>query len=173
MTSINGQQIDTVVNALERVHSDTKQMIFELCNGMTEQQVVQTFNQYALDLFSTITIISQNMGKSSEYKFSGYKALFDNAIKINAKLPLEKFTLVILEYAPEIYEENEDCFMKMAIPDTNVKVGNEFNIIRSEVFKLFWKNLSKHEKKLVKETIILMTTYAHAYFYKSLLKNKK
>lgn len=166
-------QLDIVVKALEKVNNETNKMILQMCNGMNESEVIQSFNQQALDLFSKLLTITKRTGKESEYKVGGYKALFDNAIKINARLPLDKFTLVILEFAPDIYQENEDCFLNMSIPDANVKLGNEFSIIRSEMFKSLWKDLSKSDKAAVGEIIILMTTYAHIYFYKTLLLNNK
>jgi hypothetical protein len=172
MTS-NEQRLNNVITSLDRVPQETKQMIFSMTQGMSEQEIIQSFNQKALDLFTLLIIITTKIGKEDEYKMSGYKNLFDNAIKINAKLPVDKFTLLILEFAAEIYAEEEDCFLNMSIPDTNVNVGNEFGIIRSEMFKKLWVVLNKNDKNLLKENIILLTTFAHTYLYKTLIKNKK
>lgn len=87
------------------------------------------------------------------------------------KLPLDKFTLIILEFANEIYSEEENCFMDMTIPDAKLEVGNEFGLIRSEIFKSLWKILDKNHKQIIKEKIILLTTYAHTYFYKTVMAN--
>lgn len=172
MTDQN-KRLDNVINALDKVGIETKQMIFNMSNNMSEIEIIRSFNQSALDLFNLLMEITTRMKKENEYKVGGYKVLFDNAIKYNIKMPIDQFTLVILEFAADIYAENEDCFLNMTIPDTKLEVGNEFNLIRSEMFKTLWKNLNKNDKNDVKEKIILLTTYAHIYLYKTLLKNKK
>ena len=164
-------QLDNVVKSLDRVPIDTRQMIFSMSKGMSELEIIQSFNQQALDMFILVISITKRTGKEKEYQFTGYKALFDNAVKINNKLPLDKFTLIILEFAAEIYAEEENCFLDMSIPDKEVNVGNEFGLIRSESFKILWKTLGRTDKEALKENIILLTTYAHAFLYKTLLKN--
>ena len=164
-------QLESVVQSLDRVPLETKQMIFNMSKGMSELEIIRSFNQQALDMFNLVISITKKVGKEREYQFSGYKALFDNAVKINNKLPVDKFTLIILEFAAEIYAEEEDCFLNMSIPDKEVNVGNEFGLIRSESFKILWKILNRPDKNLLKENIILLTTFAHAYLYKTILKN--
>ena len=61
----------------------------------------------------------------------------------------------------------------MTIPDANVKIGNEFSIIRSKVFKDLWKIIDNDDKNDVKGNIILLTTYAHAFLYKQILSTNK
>ena len=167
---MNTEKLDKVIAALDKVPKETKQMIFDMSCGLTEQEIIQSFNQQTYDFFTCVASIAKKLQKEAEA--DGYRALFDNAVKINKKMPIDKFTLMILEYAAEIYAENEDCFIKMSIPDKNVTIGNEFGIIRSEMFKSLWKILGNEDKTSVKEIIILLTTYAHAYLYKSILKNK-
>lgn len=164
--------LNNVVNALERVDIQTKQMIFSMSCGMSDLEIIRCFNQQALDAFNILMGITTRMKKEGECKVGGYKALFDNAIKINAKLPLDKFTLLILEYAPEIYSQNDDVFLNMAIPETNIKVGNEFSIFRSEMFKKLWKQMNQSDKNEMKNKIVLLTTYAHTYLYKTILSIK-
>ena len=170
MADYNRQKLEKVINALEKVNDETKTLILNMAKSMKEMVIIQSFNQSSLDLFTEILKITTRLGKEGEYKVGGYKAIFDNAIKINVKMPVDKFTLVILEFAPEIYSENENFILNMPIPDTQVGVANEFSMIRSEKFKNLWKTLGSNEKEILKEKIILLTTYAHAYFYQTVLK---
>lgn len=171
MASCTSQQLlEPVIKALDRVKYETKQMIFEMANSMTEQEIIQSFNQQSLVLFNLMSSISKRIGKEREVGASEYKLLFDKAIKINAKLPIDKYTLIILEYAPEIYAEDEDCFLKMTIPDTDVSVGNAYGLIRSKMFQTLWKGLCQEDRKKLRECFILLTTYAHVYLYKNLIK---
>jgi hypothetical protein len=170
----NLEQIEAVINALERVNPATKEMIFAMAKQMSEVEIIRSFNQQALDMFTLVSIFIKQMGKEKEgQKIAGYKHLFDNAIKINAKLPIDKFTLIILEFAPEIYEEKEDCFLNMSIPDKDVRVGNEFSIIRSEMFKQLWRSSNDDHKEQIKNKVIPLTTYAHVYLYKTVMQQSK
>jgi hypothetical protein len=166
------QQLNRVIKALERVDPEINKAVYELSNGMSEMEIVQTFNQHTLDSFNSLINITKKMGKESIYKISGYKTFFENALKINAMLPIDKFTLIILEFAPEIYDENEEVFLKMTIPDAQIEVSNEFGFIRSELFKQLWLSLNKTDKDSVKDNIILLVTYAQAHLYKTLMKKK-
>ena len=166
----SNERLGKVVESLEKVTQGTKQMIFDMAKSLSELEIIQSFNQQSLDMFTIMIEITKRMGCEDKYKVTGYKVLFDNALKINAKLPVDKFTLIILEYAAEIYDEKEDCFLTMPIPDANVNVGNGFGIIRSEMFKNLWKQLGPTDKNLLKDNIILLTTFAHVYLYKTLLK---
>lgn len=167
------QAFDRVIQSLDKVHPDTKKMIFNLSNQMTEMEIIQSFNQQSLYLFTLVSSLAKKMKKEKEYQLTAYKSLFDNAIKINVKMPIDKFTLMILEFAAEIYTEDEDCFLNMTIPDKKCSVGNEYSFIRSEKFKDLWKILDKSDKKTIADNVILLTTYAHAYLYKTIFKNHK
>lgn len=167
---MNNELLNNVVTSLDKVNDETKSMVFSLSKSMSELEIIQTFNQTAFDTFKLIDTISTKMNKQHECSVKGYKVLFETAIKQNIKIALEKYTLVILEFASEIYKEDEDCFMKMTIPDTKVTVGNEFSIIRSESFKKLWMILNSEDKEDIKNHVILMTTYAHAYLYKTIMK---
>ncbi|XWV25189.1 hypothetical protein QJ856_gp0583 [Tupanvirus deep ocean] len=163
------QRLTRVIDSLEKVPRETKQMVFDMAQSMTELEIIRSFNQQALDMFNLMIVITKRMNKEKDCNVAGYKALFDNAIKINAKLPLDKFTLLILEFAADIYAENENCFLDMAIPDAKVTVGNEFGLIRSQMFKNLWKELNQSDKNSLKEVIIPLTTFAHAHLYKTVL----
>lgn len=170
---INEERLNKVINSLEKVPSATKELVLEkMALSMSELEIIQSFNQQAHDLFSLLISITKKLNKEKEYNVSGYKLLFDNTLKFNAKLPIDKFTLLILEFAAEIYAEDENCFLDMAIPDTKVGVNNEFSLIRSEMFKKLWKILENNDKNSLKENIIPLTMYAHAYLYKTLLSKK-
>lgn len=166
---INQERLERVAVALEKVPAAITQEIIKMVNNMSDLEIIQSFNQQSLDLFTHLMEITGKLGKEGEFKVGGYKELFDNASKINVKLPIDKYTLVILEYAVEIYEEREDCFLNMTIPDKKVNLGNEFNIIRSEMFKQLWLLMNGNDRKTIKQDIILLTSFAHAYFFKSVL----
>jgi hypothetical protein len=166
-----------VVSALERVNPETNQMILDMAKGMTEAEIIAQFNQMALDFFNSMISITKKLGSAMEreYGAEAYLIFFKNAIKVNAKLPIDQFTLTVLEFAPEIYREDEDCFLNMDIPDGKLDTNygnNEFSLIRSEKFKKLWKILSATDKETVKKLIIYLTTYAHTFFMFSLLQRK-
>jgi len=168
------QNLNKILESLNRVNDDTKKLIFDIATSMSEIELIQIFNHQTSDFFNAVHGMIRKMGKEREYTVGAYKALFDSAVKINAKKPIDKYALVILEYAAEIYQEDADCFLNMTVPDTTVvSVGNEFNLIRSEMFKTLWKQLNINDRDVIKEKMILLTTYAHAYFYKIILLNKK
>lgn len=169
---MNSKEAD-IINALDRVNPDTKQMIWNISRSISELEIIHAFNQITLDFCSIIIAITKKRGEDHKYKIAGYKVLFDNAIKMNVKMPIDQFTMVILRFAPEIYSENEDCFLNMSIPDKKLEVGNDFSFIRSEMFKSLWKVLDVADKSSVKEKLILLTTYAHAYLYKTVLAKAK
>lgn len=164
------QLLENVIDSIDRVPLDVKQAIFSMSNEMGEMEIIQSFNQQAQDMFASVLYMTKKVNKDKEYNFSGYKVLFDTAIKHNNKLPIDKFTLIILEFAAEIYAGEEDCFLKMSIPDKEVKVGNEFGMIRSESFKILWKLLGRSDKKKLKDQIQSLTTFSHAYLYKTITK---
>ena len=167
------ERLNKVIANLDRVPQETKQMIFNMSCKMSEQEIIQSFNQQAYDLFNLCALLVKKVGKDNEFKVGGYRAIFDNAIKINNRLPLDKFTLLILEHAAELYAEQEDLFLNMKIADKDLSAGNEFSIIRSEMFKAMWKLLGNVDRNKIKEIVIPMTTYAHGYLYKTVLKNQK
>lgn len=162
------QKLQNVIDALDKVPLETKQMIYDMSQNMTEKEIIQSFNQQTIDLLTLLIQITQKTKLDNKYKLSGYKVLFENAIKLNWKLPIDRFTLSILEFASDIYAENEDCFLNMTIPDAKIETGTEFNLIRSEMFKNLWRELDNNDKEQLKEKIIILTTFAHAYLYKSL-----
>ena len=169
----NQDRLNNVVASLERVPMEIKQSIFDMASNMSEAEIIQNFNQNASDSFNKMIEITTRLQKEKEYNMKGYKVLFDRALKINAKLPVDQFTLIILEYAAEIYAEEEDCFLNMTIPDVKLNVNNQFGFIRSEMFKKLWRVLGNQDKEDLKERIILLTSYAHAYLYKTLLLHNK
>jgi hypothetical protein len=164
------QKLDKVIHSIERVPDETKAMIFQMANSMNEMEIIRMFNQETLDMFACVIKIVKDLKKEAEYKIPGYKVFFDNAIKINAKMPIDKFTLTILEYAAEIYAQDEDCFLNMSIPDSKLNVGNEFGLLRSELFKKLWIDMNKRQRDEVTNHVLLLTTYAHTHLYKTLLK---
>jgi hypothetical protein len=61
----------------------------------------------------------------------------------------------------------------MYMPDTKLESGNEFNLVRSEMWKNIWKILNKHDKEEIKKKFILLTVYAHCFFYKTILSKQQ
>ena len=163
--------VNKLIMALTRVNPETNEMIMNIANSTTKSEIISLFNQSALDFFSTVLEITKKLGKEKEFGIGVYMNLFESTLKINVNLPIDQFAASILEFAPDIYAENEDCFLNMQIPDAKVKTGNEFNIIRSEKFKALWISGSPENKNIVKEKIISLTTFCHAYFFQ-LIVNK-
>ncbi len=85
MPDTQEEKLQKVVTALETVNPETQKMIFEMARSMGELEIIQTFNQHTLDLFTLITNTVQIMGKEKDVKFGGYKLLLENALKINVK----------------------------------------------------------------------------------------
>lgn len=163
-------QLERIINTLEKVDEKTKTMVYNLALNMNNMEIIQTFNQRAIDLFITLLKITEEYKKEKEFKIKGYKALFENALKINIKIPIDKFTLTILEFAADIYSENEEYFYGMTIPDTKLNLGNnEFGMLRSEAFKDLWVILTKEHQTKLKNNIVLLTTFAHVHLYKTLI----
>lgn len=167
------RRLEAVVEALTRVNSSTHGIILQIVQKSSEDEIITNFNQIALDFFNQMIAFTQQMNKEQEYNFNIYLGFFEKALKANRSLPIDKFCLVILEFAPEIYAENDDCFMDMHIPDHKLVSENEFSMIRSEKFKQLWKILDHDKKDVCRSQTILLTTYAHAHFYKTVMKNVK
>jgi hypothetical protein len=163
----------TIANALARVDQEINDGIWSMAHGLREADIISLFNQNARDFFNYAIEGTKKMNQEREYGFSGYLSLFERAMSINVGLPIDQFTIIVLEFAPEIYDTKENFFLNMNIPDTTLESENEFNIIRSEKFKKLWKMIQPDEKEGVKKLVISLTTYAHAYFYKLLLNKQQ
>lgn len=166
------QQLSRVAEALLRVPAETNQMIFEMAQQSSEDEIAQMFNQDARDLFDVLARITKRLGCEAEYNINGYSMLFESAIPWKKSAPVDKFSLLILEFAPEIYSEDEDCFLTMNIPDKEVSVENSFGLIRSDMFKQLWKAIGTTERARLKDKIIGLTVHAHTYFYRTALIQK-
>lgn len=162
------EELKTIVNALSQVKPQTTQIIMSLESSMSDMELAQSFNQKALDMFDLVIGITKRLGIESEYKISGYRMLFEQAVKSNVRLPLNNFYKTVLPFAPQIYTENVDYFLNMEISDVEASAENNHVLIRSEPFKRLWKNtkITELERSNIKDNIILLTTYSHAYFIK-------
>lgn len=166
------KQMDNLIKSLERVNPDTKKMVFGISQSLPEVELIKAFNQQSTDLFIALSAISKKMGKEKLFNVAGYHALFSSAVKINHKIPIDKYTLAILEFAADIYDDNEEKLLNIPVADeVHIKVGNEFGLIRTAQFKELWGVLSAVDKQLIKSSLTLLTTYAHAYLYHTLSKN--
>lgn len=171
-SKVNQDRLLRVVDSLDQVAQDIKQEIYDMSLKLDKFEIIRLFNQQAFDLFTIMATITSKLNKEKDYKVGGYRILFENALKINLEAPIDKFTLLILEHAAEIYDENEESFLKMTIPDANIKVGNEFSIIRCEKFKELWKLMDNNDKEILKNNVINLTMYAHAFLYKKISGTK-
>ena len=144
-----------------------------MANNLSDREIINLFNQSAMDFFNLAINITEKMKRAKEFGFVAYKSIFESTLKVNANLPVDKFTVIILEYAADIYDSNEKYFLEMHIPNKELNTGNAFSIIESEEFKKLWLVLNSQDKEIVKEHIISLTSYAHAYFYNLILKPKK
>ncbi len=162
--------LERVLAALERVPEEIQQDVLSLANSMTCEETVQKFNNQAKDNFVILEKIATMCNKYKECNIEGNKKLFDHAVKQKADLAVNKFTLVILEYAPEIYAADHECFLKMSIPESELKVADGFSLVKTTMFKEMWVQLPNDFQCEIIDNMILLTMYAHAYLYKTLLK---
>lgn len=162
----DAERLREVAVALSQVEPDILQMMYDSSREMKKVDVIVNFNQKSRDLFALLNEVSRKTGR--DHGLAGYVAMFESALRINRNLPLEKFTLVILKYAPDIYSEREDRFLSMAVPDAEVSVGNAYGVIRSEAFRDIWLSSSKEHQKRIKSCVIDMTSNAHIYFYQTI-----
>lgn len=163
-------QIVAVLEAVEKVSDEHKQMAFELAKSIDPDGLTLQFNQSARDFFSELISLSTKKGLEKKFNFRAYNILFDTAVGLNKKLPLEKFTLSILLYAHKIFEMDEEHFLGLDIGDVKIQQGNEFGVIQSKEYQALWKTLGSDEKEPLIDQTILMATYALAYLYATILK---
>lgn len=166
---MNDIKLKKIVDALQRVPNETNKSILDMATSFNENEIIQLFNQKAYDLFDNLLMITNSINPNNDYKISSYRYLLDTAIKTNAKVPIDQFALAVLDIAPEIYDENEEFILNMQIKDLQVeKQTNEFDIIKSDKFKNIWRKLSSDNRKILKDIIMMLTVYSHAYFYKKM-----
>lgn len=161
------EQRDTmlrVVAALNGVDEKNKQMVRRIANGYTEIEIVTKFNQAGKDFFVLLNRLTSEAGK--DYGVKGYEKLFHHAIGLRKDWPIDKFTLLILQFAPQVYAEDEQFFLDVKIPDQQVRINNEFGIIKTEAFKELWLTTSEQNRNDLKDACLLLVTFAHAYFVK-------
>lgn len=164
--------LNNVLSALKRVDAKNVAMINQLAKTKSFDEIISQFNQNALDAFNALHRITVHMGCESTCKISAYLNLFKDAISMDSKMPLDRFTLTILEYAPEIYAQNDEVFLNMAVPDVKIGVANEFNVFRSQMFKDLWRNMSAPNRHIIRQRILLLTTYAHTFLCKTLFSQE-
>ena len=113
-------QLQVVVQALERVPRATRQQIYQLSQSAQRADLVTAFNQNARDMFTLLEQISRQCGRYETTKLGSNRMLFDTAIGSHPEIALNKFTLLVLEFAPEIYSRDEEAFLQMTIPTTEI-----------------------------------------------------
>lgn len=171
----DSKTLEKIANALEKVPIDTNNMVMEMAKSMSDTEIIRQFNQYSLDFFGALIEITRSLGKLKECGFEAYNQFLHIAIKTDAKMPIDQFSVVVLEFAPSIYREDEDMFLGMNIPDSQMHgqfANNEFSIIRSDKFKNLWRSLSDAHKEEIKTHVINLTISAHAFFYQNIINYK-
>ena len=157
-------QLIAVSNSLSRVPEGTRNMVNAFATNMSESEVISKFNENAMDLFDVLLELERRMNLS--YDIKGLQFMFDKAVKMNRSLPVDKFTLTILEFAAEIYSGDEEAIINMPLPDAKVSVDKSsgFSLIRSQEFKNIWVTLGANDKSRLSDIIAKLTTYANVYF---------
>ncbi len=51
------------------------------------------------------------------------------------KVPVDNFTWFVLEYASEIYKEDEDFFLNKSYNPAKVEVGNDLHLLNQNLLK--------------------------------------
>jgi hypothetical protein len=169
----NGAQVDLnnitirdVIAAIKRVQPSRNADTLALSNTMTKREIVSSFNQSIFDMFEEISKFLKKYNFSGDADMASYKSLFEKATKANACLPIEKFTMSILVFAPEFYDEKEDFFLELKIPHLQVNTDTGFDVIKSELFRNLWKSMITEDKYVLRDRIMNVVLYAHCYFYK-------
>lgn len=166
--------LEEVAAELARTSDADKQNAIDAAAVLTEEEVIQQFNQSALKLFTDAYNITVKRGQEREYKIGGYKTLYEKAIKANRKTPIDQFTLVILKFASDIYARNANKFLKMDIPqEIEIDHNNEFGMIHSESFKNLWRKMTDAERNSITDSIVEMTQFAHIFFIQTMLAASK
>lgn len=166
----NKKILKKIIQSLEKVDSNITNTILGMAEKTSMAQVINDFNYNSLEVLDFLDYIGKKYNHTDTCDMTKHRLLFENAIQINKRLPVDKFSLIVLEHAQDIYDENEEYFMELPMPDVNAKAGKDFSMIKCEAFKKVWTSLDEEDKDLVKEKVISLTTSAHIYFIKNITK---
>lgn len=165
--ALEKERLGRVFEAMRRLDTEIRERILEMTRRLETNAIIRLFNQNASDLFSLIKSLTKDNTNPEIYNLSAYQNLFATAIKLKASFPIDKFSVLVLEYVNEIYARDEKLFLDMEVPVTKVAIGsNEFGFIKTQMFKDLWTSLDAKNKDLVYNKITSMTTFAHSYFYR-------
>lgn len=167
MAPVTTDVLTKIANVLKTINPETRSMVYDYSTKYSEDFIIREFNQATKDLFNLMRSIAIKIKKLPESGIDNHIFLFETALKLNVKTPIDNFTLIILEFAPQIYQEDEQFFIDLSIPDKEVNLKNEFGIIRSQIFKDLWVILEKKDKQILSQKIQLVTMNAHAFLYKT------
>jgi hypothetical protein len=160
------EKIVKVIESLKNVDKDINDSAITMAKTINETELVDLFNHHTNDFFNTLHTITNVLNVNKECNLHGYHSMFSSTIRVNKKLPIDHFSASILEFANDIYNENEEFFIGMNVPNKQINSGGEFNIIKTDALKNIWKKTNSGQKDIIKEKIISITLYAHAYVYK-------
>jgi hypothetical protein len=163
-----------VAQVLSNLPDDIKMMATEMCQTMTDIEIVMRFNQMVTSLFTFLINKTKTLSNYREYDFEVYFKLLGKSIEINTKYPIERFCLILLVFAPKIYEKDEDFFMNYNLSTQHIKITqNEFSIFESDKFKNLWKTIDSESKSRFVDDFTLLTVFAHTYFLQVILRSDK
>lgn len=159
-----------VAQVLSDLPNELKSMATEMAHSMSDVEIVMRFNQMITSLFTLIINKTKPLPNYKEFNFEIYFKLLEKSISINTSFPIERFCLIMLIFAPQIYEKNENFFMNYNL-NAHIKVSqNEFSIFESQKFKDLWHTLDVDAKNKFIDDFTLLTIFAHTYFLQRVAK---
>jgi hypothetical protein len=147
-----------------------------MSKSMSDVEIIMRFNQMMSSLFTFLIDKTKPLPNYKDYDFDIYFKLMEKSISINTKFPIERFCLIVLILAPQIYEKNENFFLNYKLNaqiKTSFSNQNEFSIFESEKFKELWKIMDTESKNRFVDDFTLLTVFAHTYFLQVVMKTNK
>lgn len=159
--------MNKIINSINKIDERTLQDINDLSDSMTEMEIVKSFNQCAVELYDILLKLANKHRMTKILDIDSYQILFNTSVKINYRLPIQKYVENILQFAYEIYNDKEEEILGMESSDEQINVGDQSGIIQIDIIKKLWKLLNDDDREVLKRSIIGLTTYSHAFFYKT------
>jgi len=164
----NQQEIfQWITEAIGRTPEKYKILASDIASKNGEDVLAINFNNYGADFLSTMEKLSYKY--NSGIQTATYIRIFNEAKKANILLPIDNGSKTILIFVDKIFNVDVDFFLSMEnkqidVPDN--ASNTNFSFLRSEQFRTMWLKLTSEEQSMLKQKLIVMTTYALAYFKK-------
>ena len=180
--AISEEQLQEMVNVLSKLPKEIKLHNKKLAETTSRQDIISTFNQYVIDFFDLlikiIDKVNEKANTKENYGAESYKMVFEQALTFGAHLPIDNISSRLLLVADKIYNNDEQFFLNFELKESvdiqldknNNNKSYKFDIFDSDKFKELWKQLKPSYREKLFEKLILLTTYAHAYVFKLLIK---